>query len=184
MKNLDRRDFPKKTALSGAAIATASIVSSSKHVEKRDIKSSYMGDYAAPEMETVRAAFIGVGARGSGHARQIASIEGTEIVAVSDLYQDLAQRSIDNCKEIGKGQRHNDIALYYGDEDQWKIMLKEVNPDIVFIATNWNNHAPMVIEAMNNDGKVPKILPFVFNMSVGYSLEGIKNQKCRLSLMI
>jgi len=115
-----------------------------------DKNSHYMGDYSAPKLETVRVAFIGVGARGTGHARQIATIEGTEVVAISDLYQDLAQRSIDNCKEIGKGERHNAIAIYYGGEDKWKLMLKEVKPDVVFIATNWNNHAPMVIEVMNN----------------------------------
>ena len=115
-----------------------------------DKNSHYMGDYSAPKLETVRVAFIGVGARGTGHARQIATIKGTEVVAISDLYQDLAQRSIDNCKEIGKGERHNEIAIYYGGEDKWKLMLKEVKPDVVFISTNWNNHAPMVIKAMNS----------------------------------
>ena len=115
-----------------------------------DKNSHYMGDYSAPKLETVRVGFIGVGARGTGHARQIATIEGTEVVAISDLYQDLAQRSIDNCKEIGKGERHNEIAIYYGGKDKWKLMLKEVKPDVVFISTNWNNHAPMVIEAMNS----------------------------------
>jgi len=115
-----------------------------------DRNSHYMGDYSAPKLKTVRVAFIGVGARGTGHARQIATIEGTEVVAISDLYQDLAQRSIDSCKEIGKGERHNEIAIYYGGEDKWKLMLKEVKPDVVFISTNWNNHAPMVIKAMNS----------------------------------
>jgi len=115
-----------------------------------DRNSHYMGNYSAPKLKTVRVAFIGVGARGTGHARQIATIEGTEVVAISDLYQDLAQRSIDSCKEIGKGERHNEIAIYYGGEDKWKLMLKEVKPDVVFISTNWNNHAPMVIKAMNS----------------------------------
>ncbi len=27
-------------------------------------------------------------------------------------------------------------------------MLEEVKPDVVFIATNWKNHAPMAIETM------------------------------------
>ena len=112
--------------------------------------SQYMGDYSAPKLETVRVAFIGVGARGTGHARQIATIEGTEVVAISDLYQDLTQRSIDICKEIGKGERHNKIASYYGGQDKWKLMLKEVKPDAVFISTNWDNHAPMVIETMKS----------------------------------
>ena len=115
-----------------------------------DRNSHYMGNYSAPKLKTVRVAFIGVGARGTGHARQIATIEGTEVVAISDLYQDLAQRSIDSCKEIGKGERHNEIAIYYGGEDKWKLMLKEVKPDVVFISTNWDNHAPMVIKAMNS----------------------------------
>ena len=109
-----------------------------------------MGDYSAPKLETVRVAFIGVGARGTGHARQIATIEGTEVVAISDLYQDLTQRSIDICKEIGKGERHNKIASYYGGQDKWQLMLKEVKPDAVFISTNWDNHAPMVIETMKS----------------------------------
>ncbi len=82
--------------------------------------------------------------------QQIATIEGTEVVAISDLYQDLTQRSIDICKEIGKGERHNKIASYYGGQDKWKLMLKEVKPDAVFISTNWDNHAPMVIETMKS----------------------------------
>jgi len=52
------------------------------------------------------------------------------------------------CEEVGQGQRHQNIATYHGGEDQWKVMLEEVKPDIVFICTNWKNHAPMAIEAM------------------------------------
>ena len=32
-----------------------------------------MGDFIAPKLNVVKVAFIGVGARGSGHAKQIAS---------------------------------------------------------------------------------------------------------------
>jgi predicted dehydrogenase len=151
---MKRKDFLKLSSASAFFLGLnpdrldASIIEESQDLI--DKNSHYMGDYSAPKLETVRVAFIGVGARGTGHARQIATIEGTEVVAISDLYQDLAQRSIDNCKEIGKGERHNEAAIYYGGEDKWKLMLKEVKPDVVFISTNWNNHAPMVIEAMNS----------------------------------
>ena len=57
--------------------------------------SQYMGDYIAPKLDVVKVAFIGVGARGIGHAKQIATIEGTEVVAISDLHQDLAKKSSD-----------------------------------------------------------------------------------------
>jgi predicted dehydrogenase len=77
----------------------------------------------------------------------LASIEGTQIVAISDVYEDLVDRSVGHCKAIGN-ERHTDIARYFGDENAWKKMLSEVKPDAVFIATNWRNHAPMAIETM------------------------------------
>ena len=149
MSKLDRRNFLKKTSLTAAALATATAFDSCAEAEQeRPSGAKYMGDFAAPKLETVRIALIGVGARGSGHARDFASLEGTEIVAISDLYEDWAQRSADRCKEVGEGNRHQNIKLYHGDENQWKQMLSEVKPDAVIISTNWTNHAPMAIEAM------------------------------------
>ena len=151
---MKRKDFLKLSSASALFLGlNPDRLDASSIEESHDLinkNSQYMGDYSAPKLKTVRVAFIGVGARGTGHARQIATIEGTEVVAISDLYQDLVQRSIDNCKEIGKGERHNEIAMYSGGENKWKLMLKEVKPDAVFISTNWDNHAPMAIEAMNS----------------------------------
>ena len=149
MKNIDRRDFIRKTSLAGAAMALApSIANAASEVIERPYDAKYMGDFAAPKLETVRAAFIGVGARGPGHLRFIAQLPGTEVVAISDLYQDNVEKWGAKAKEIGGGKRHKNIKLYHGEENQWKVMLDEVRPDVVFIATNWTNHAPMVIEAM------------------------------------
>ena len=147
MKNLDRRKFLKKSSLSAASLYMASALACSQEKEQQASGGVYMGDHAAPKLETVRIALIGVGARGSGHAKQLAAIEGTEIVAIADLYEDLVDRSVDLCHEAGGG-RHQSIARYFGQEDQWKKMLQEVKLDAVIIATNWNNHARMAIETM------------------------------------
>ncbi len=149
MKNIDRRNFIRKTSLAGAAIAMAPTIANAAIAQpERAFNAKYMGDFAAPKLETVRAAFIGVGARGPGHLRFIAQLPGTEVVAISDLYQDHVERWGAKAKEIGGGKRHKKIKLYHGDENQWKVMLDEVKPDVVFIATNWATHAPMAIEAM------------------------------------
>lgn len=149
MKNLDRRNFIKKTSLSAAAFAAAPLLTNGMEPEPdRPAMGEYMGDFAAPKLEVVRAAFIGVGARGPGHLRFFAGLPGTEVVAISDLYEDLANKWGKEAKSIGKGERHQKIKLYHGDENKWRAMLDEVKPDVVFIATNWKNHAPMAIEAM------------------------------------
>ena len=152
MKNYSRRKFIKKSGLSAAAsLGVAGLFNEScdsNLIPSPSPGAKYMGDYKAPKINNIRVAFIGVGARGTGHAKHIAKIEGTEIVAISDLYQDLVERSVKNCVDIGKG-RHRNIVGYYGEENSWKKMLVEVNPDIVFISTNWKNHAPMAIESMN-----------------------------------
>lgn len=147
MKNLNRRNFLKKSSLSAASLYMASSIACSQEKESSPSGGKYMGDFAAPKLEKLKIAIIGVGARGSGHAKQLASIEGTEIVGIADLYKDLADRAVNSCKEVGKG-RHQNIRTYTGEEEVWKRMLAEVKPDMVVVATNWENHAPMAIETM------------------------------------
>ena len=152
MSKYDRRKFLKTTSKSAAAIAAVPLINACTNqveMQRRSEGSKYMGDFTAPKLNQIRLALIGVGARGSGHAIDFASLDGVEIVAISDLYEDWAQRSADRCQEVGDGKRHQDIKVYHGDENLWKQMLSEVKPDAVIISTNWKNHAPMAIEAMN-----------------------------------
>jgi len=130
-------------------VVTGSVLPSCKPTQKIPAsEGTYMGDYAAPKLSTVRAAFIGVGNRGGDHLKFLASLDGTEVVAISDLYEDNVRKWAEVAQKTGTGNRHQDIGLYYGGEEKWKLMLREVKPDVVFIATNWVNHAPMAIEAM------------------------------------
>jgi len=156
MKKIDRRHFIKKSALSSAAIA-ATISASSCATKNQNIENpsaTYMGDFAAPKIPNIRAAFIGVGNRGGDHLQFLAKLPGTEVVAISDLYKDNVEKWKAKAEDIGKGMRHQKIKAYYNTEDKWKLMLSEVKPNVVFICTNWKNHAPMAIEAMNQGAHV------------------------------
>jgi predicted dehydrogenase len=151
MKNYNRRKFIQTTTMSAAALTLASTLTSCNDSNIEPIsKGKYMGGFSAPKLDTVRIAFIGVGARGSGHLRSLASLEGVEIVAISDLYEDSCKKISKVASEIGKGERHDNIAQYWGDENKWKLMLEEIKPDAVFISTNWNNHASMAIKSMES----------------------------------
>ena len=100
-----------------------------------------MGDFAAAPLPVLRAAFIGLGARGPQHLANFSALPGTEVVALCDLHEDLVTRAAATLTGAPP-------ARYFGAEEGWRSMLTEVRPDLVFIATNWGNHAPMAVAAM------------------------------------
>lgn len=146
MKNLNRRRFLQKTGWGTTAAFLSSF--SSNPVSIASDPKNYLGNFSAPALETIRMAFIGVGYRGHGHAEQWAQIQGTEIVGLCDLHSDLVEKTFESCKKHGKGTRHQHIKKFSGSAKAWKKMLEEVKADAVIISTNWKNHAPMAIAAM------------------------------------
>ena len=143
MKNYNRRGFLQTSTLGAIAASTLSVNCQNNLNSNRD--GIYMGDFSDKPNNNIRAAFIGIN-RGSTHLKNFATLPGTEVVALCDLYEDIVER------EFGKLKTHtnklDNLKKYWGDEDKWKLMLDEVKPDVVFISTNWNSHAPMAIESM------------------------------------
>lgn len=138
-----RRKFLERFSLSAAAlVASNKLIGGNNSNEVPNAEGEYMGGYSAPPLANIRAAFIGVGARGGDHLQFFASLPNTEVVAISDLYQDNVEKWKKTALEIGAGERHQDVAIYHGREDRSRVMLQEVKSDVVFIATNWSNHAP------------------------------------------
>ncbi|MEM1259057.1 MAG: Gfo/Idh/MocA family oxidoreductase [Bacteroidota bacterium] len=149
MSKFNRRSFLKKTSMASAALgATPLFPEYLRGQSERAVTATYMGDFGAPKLENLKAAFIGVGARGGYHLKFLAALPNTEVVAICDVYEDLVKEKEAWVREVAEEGRHQNIKLYHGDENRWRIMLKEAKPDVVFIATNWYNHAPMAIESM------------------------------------
>lgn len=139
-----RRGFLK--AIGGFTAALASVpafANTPATAPSRASGAKYMGDFAAPKLDKVKVAIIGVGARGSGHVGQIASIEGVDFVAICDLEESRAKKAAEVV-----GAKGHKPALYFGSENAWEKMLAEVRPDAVFIVTPWHAHAPMCIGVM------------------------------------
>ena len=145
MSKFDRRKFIKTTSLSAAFASTSSLYS----FKSRSSDQKYMGDFVSPKLKNIKAAFIGVGYRGKGHINLFASLPGTEVVAISDLYEDNINASMKILQKLNKPV--DKIKTYWGGENKWKTMLNEVKPDIVFISTDWNSHGEMAIETMKNN---------------------------------
>src|SRR5690625_7504396 len=93
----NRRDFLKKSVLASLALMGAGLTGAKKDDEpfvNRNNRNSFnMHGYAAPPIETVGVAVIGLGNRGTGTTRRLASIEGVEIKALCDLEPDQIGRA-------------------------------------------------------------------------------------------
>ena len=143
MREYNRRKFIQTSTL--GVIATSSLSLNCQRNLSSERKGSYMGDFKDKPLENIRAAFIGIN-RGSTHLKNFANLPGTEIVALCDLYEDIVVRELKKLESYKAN--FSNVKTYWGDKNQGKVMLKEVRPDVVFISTNWNNHAPMAIESM------------------------------------
>ncbi len=141
-----RRNFLK--ALGGltaglAAIPTISRAQAKDEAPSRAAGAKYMGGFAAPKLDKVKVAIIGCGQRGSGHATQLATIEGVEFVGICDLVEERAKKA--EASVVARGHKPK---VYFGDKEAWQKMLAETKPDAVFIPTPWHEHARMCIGAM------------------------------------
>ena len=102
---------------------------------------------AAPAIPVVRVAFIGLGMRGSDAVDRMTNIEGVQIVALCDMLQERTKSSNAVLTKLGLPAAKE----FYG-ENSWKQVTKLPNVDLIYIATDWLNHAPIGIQAMK-DGK-------------------------------
>lgn len=138
---------PAADISSAAAIHAKNIsVADTAAATPRPEGSVYMGDFRAPKIENVRVAMIGLGERGYPQTIQMTAVPNCEVVAVCDIYDDLADKAANRVqKETGKRP-----ATYSGSADAYMKMLEEVKPDAVIISTSWETHAQMACAAMEH----------------------------------
>ena len=101
---------------------------------------------------TIRIGIIGTGGRGTSHVSTILGMEGTEIVAVCDLFQSRADNAADLCQKAGRKRP----KVYCMDENTYKELIDKEKPDCVIISTYWDSHAAIALYAMKN-GAYPGI---------------------------
>jgi predicted dehydrogenase len=124
-----RRNFIKSTALAGAAISVLpSDVLFSKDKEPK-----------------VRLGFIGVGLRGQNHLELALRRSDVDVVAICDIQQQMIDMSKALINKLGKPMPQVIMDGPYG----YRKLLEKQDIDAVIIATPWEWHTSMCLEAMN-----------------------------------
>ncbi len=109
----------------------------------------------APKIDTVRVGFIGLGMRGPGAVKRFTHIPGTRIVALCDLYAEKVEKTQAILEKAGLPR----AEAYSGSEEAWKELVRRDDIDLVYIASDWEKHAEMMIYAMEQGKHVACEVP-------------------------
>lgn len=142
--SVDRRDFLKTTAASGALLTLGCRSLNPSRPMPPLAPSQEPGLFTAPPIETVRMGFVGVGHQGSAHVGNFLRIPGVEIHAICDLVPEKVARMQSLVREAGQKVP----AGYARGPEDFRRMCQEEDLDLVFTATPWRWHAAVCLEAM------------------------------------
>ena len=185
-----RRQFLRRLAVGGGALVTgmpawASItgttdeeISRSQHRENQEARFNMCG-YAAPKIETVRVAIIGLGMRGSDAVERLSYIDGLEITALCDKYPDRVAAAQQTLQKMKRPK-----AREYSGNDGWKALCDNADADLVYTATPWSLHTPICLRAMRNGKHAATEVPAGKTMDELWELVETSEQTRRHCMML
>ena len=100
---------------------------------------------ACDPVDTVKVAFVGIGGRGTAAVMRYTFIDGVKIAALCD---EVPER-VKECQDILAGAGLPKAAEYVGPE-AYKDLCRNEDIDLVYIATDWYDHVPIALCAMEN----------------------------------
>jgi hypothetical protein len=140
MKDIERREFLK---LGGAAVGAAALHPGGARAAAQ---ASGPAPFSAPPIDTVRIGFVGIGGQGSSHVRNLLNIPGCRITAVCDIRPDRVDWASAQITAAG----HPAPAAYARGPRDFERLCETESLDLVYNATPWEFHVPIMLAAMKN----------------------------------
>lgn len=134
---------------------------------------------ALPKMDSVRVGFIGLGMRGSWAVERFTHIPGVKIATLCDYKKERAE----NCQRFLEKASMPKAKIYYG-EKGYEELCKRSDIDLVYIATDWINHFPIAMCALENNKNVAIEVPAALNMKECWSLVNMSEKKQRHCMIL
>jgi len=150
----NRRDFLKHSLI-GAGILGSGLTSlvvlpeaASAKTKKKVVGAQQfnMCGFVAPKLDVVRIGIIGLGNRGPGAVDRLSYIQGVEIKALGDLYEDRVEKAQNILTKKGLPK----AIGYSGSRDAWKQMCERDDIDLIYTCTPWAMHTPIAVYAMEH----------------------------------
>lgn len=136
-------------------------------------------EFRTAPMDSVRVGFIGLGMRGPGAVQRFTNIDRTSIKALCDKHADRLAKPQKFLKQAGRP-----AAAEYSGPEGWKQLCERPDIDLVYIATDWNNHVPMAVYAMEHGKHVAIEVPAAQNLDECWQLVNTAEKTRRHCMML
>ncbi len=124
-------------------------------VPKRPAGQEHAVGMTAPKIDVVHVGIVGLGMRGDGAVQRLIHIPGVEITALCDIRPERVEVG----QEILRNAGRPEAAEYSGSEDAWKALCEREDLDLVYVVTDWKNHANIGVYAMEHGKHVAIEVP-------------------------
>ena len=175
--SVNRRDFLKSTAWMGALAMAAGCAGN--NLKMFAPCGAPMQGFRLKPMKKVRVACIGVGVRGRAALRRIATLPGTEIAAVADLFQD----RVDTELAWLKANKKPTPAIAVAGPEGYKRICDSDKVDVIYNVTPWHLHEPIARYAMEHGKVALNEVPGALNEEECWSLVET-SEKTRMPCMM
>lgn len=136
--------------------------------------------FRAPPLDRVRIGFVGVGGMGTVHLENLLTLEGVELHAVCDIHEGRARIAAD--KVVAAGQPAP--TLYTRGPRDFERMCAEADLDLVYTATPWEWHVPVMLAAMRHGKHAATEVPAAMSLDDCWALVEAAEQYRRHCVMM
>lgn len=167
------------TIMAAMAITVSAVTPIKTDVPERPAGQTHLVGFATAPMDSVRVGFIGLGMRGYTAVERMLHVPGAVVKAVCDIEPDRVAKVEKMLADAG----HAPVASYTGSEDAWKALCDRDDIDLVYIVTDWVNHTPMALYAMEQGKHTAIEVPAAMNLDEIWALINTAESK-RLHCMM
>jgi predicted dehydrogenase len=130
-------------------------------------------------IDTVRIGIVGLGMRGSFAVYRYTNVPWTRIAAICDVEPDRVESSRKYLLDNG----FPDPAVYSGEEG-YKQLCEREDIDLVYICTDWVNHTPIALYAMEHGKHAAIEVPAATSLQECWALVNASERTRRHCMML
>ncbi|HKK92393.1 MAG TPA: Gfo/Idh/MocA family oxidoreductase [Longimicrobiales bacterium] len=162
---VDRRSFLRAAGATGLGLALGSSDLSAAALNATRWDPRALPGRSRRPIDTVRIGMVGVGHQGTGHVRNFLRIPNAEIRAIADIVPEHAERSRRLVEEAGA----EPPRVYTGEEDYLRMAAEE-DLDLIFTATPWKLHHPVMKAALEHGKHAATEVPMAVSLEECWEL--------------